>query len=316
MAFGIPFLLGSAAVAAGPNLEILPGEIGLFFGNFGHFLMLGLLFAVAGCLVSAKNCFCLRSGFLLVLLHAMLILRWSIPSYPSPVHAATNAPEWKIVYANLGWPDMRRLPEFAAYLKAENPDMIGMVEFDPDADTMLAQVLSSYPFVLRKFREDRFGVALFSRLPFSESRIVAPDATGLPVIYARIGNPRLALWLTHPVPPSNTLQRDLRNEAIGALAASAARETGPVLIVGDLNTTERSAGYQALAKEFRDSRMGYGWSPTWIPFQKFLAPLNPFIAIPLDHAFTSGGVEIVERSVGPNFGSDHLPLKIVIRSGG
>jgi endonuclease/exonuclease/phosphatase (EEP) superfamily protein YafD len=104
----------------------------------------------------------------------------------------------------------------------------------------------------------------------------------------------------------------MRNTSLAAIAKLAASETNPVLVIGDLNTTERSSGYELLTPNLRDSRRGWGWSPSWGPFLRWLSPLNLLVGIPIDHACVSSDVVVDDRRLGPHFGSDHLPLSVSI----
>ena len=75
------------------------------------------------------------------------------------------------------------------------------------------------------------------------------------------------------------------------------------LVVGDLNTTPWSPYFKDLLKlgALRNSMKGWGVQTTW-PATSY--PLR----IPIDHALHSPGLVILNREIGPDVGSDHLPV--------
>ncbi|MEL6340871.1 MAG: endonuclease/exonuclease/phosphatase family protein [Myxococcota bacterium] len=118
----------------------------------------------------------------------------------------------------------------------------------------------------------------------------------------------LLLIATHPIPPIGPDETLARNAQLVELGKKAAESERPVLLVGDLNTTPFSPSFSDLLRHggFRDSARGHGYAPTW---PTFFLPLS----IPIDHALHSSNVEIVDRRVGPNIGSDHYPLVVTVR---
>ena len=76
-----------------------------------------------------------------------------------------------------------------------------------------------------------------------------------------------------------------------------------VLVLGDLNMTFRSSLFQWFLREsgLRDSRRGFGWQATW--------PVAvPLLATPIDHGLVSHEINVLNRELGPNVGSDHFPV--------
>ena len=107
---------------------------------------------------------------------------------------------------------------------------------------------------------------------------------------------------TRPYPPVNARQSQVRDQQLQAVGELAAETAGPLLVMGDLNTSPWSPIFHELARtsSLRDSRRGYGLQVTWTG--------APFVWLPIDHVFVSDEIVIHDRRVGPDIGSDHLPI--------
>jgi endonuclease/exonuclease/phosphatase (EEP) superfamily protein YafD len=104
-----------------------------------------------------------------------------------------------------------------------------------------------------------------------------------------------------------------RNQELEQLAAAVAAEKGPVVVVGDFNTSPNVVPFSRFIRQSKLDRTACGgrWVPTWRPLgwrEKFKDG-NPLTGIPIDHLFTRD-VQVVSCIVGKDFGSDHLPLII------
>ncbi|MFN3201220.1 MAG: endonuclease/exonuclease/phosphatase family protein [Bradymonadia bacterium] len=212
------------------------------------------------------------------------------------------------------------LDDLEAFVEAESPDIIVLLEVRPHLATRLRR-WPGYSVQALRPREDNFGVALLSKWPMvpSETRplggiydsvIGATDLGGRPLVV--IG--------AHPPPPVSgpvTETRDRTIDAIagfiegdikGFLGAMAPQGITPhVVVVGDLNATPWSQPVQKLMTSagLWDSRRGFGYHATWP------AKLGP-LGIPIDHALVSGDLAVLERRVGPALGSDHRPVLLTV----
>ena len=77
--------------------------------------------------------------------------------------------------------------------------------------------------------------------------------------------------------------------------------TGPAIVAGDFNTPVESRIFQRSWGDFTDafSRAGFGFGMT---------KLNGWIRVRIDHVLTGPGWYADHAELGPNLGSDHLPL--------
>ena len=80
-------------------------------------------------------------------------------------------------------------------------------------------------------------------------------------------------------------------------------EGRPMIVAGDLNLTPWSPFFREFVDRsgLRDSRRGFGVQATW-PSRLGMA------GIPMDHVLVSQDGSVIDRRVGPSFGSDHRPV--------
>ncbi|HOC00646.1 MAG TPA: endonuclease/exonuclease/phosphatase family protein [Verrucomicrobiota bacterium] len=243
------------------------------------------------------------------LVYAALALSNLAVLLPSFVPPATRPPpagskQWRIVTLNVHTANPRHdLVE--AFLRREDPDVILLIEVDARWLTQLEALTNVWPHTIQAPRDDNFGIALFSRHPFSEARMIGLGEAGLPSIEAEVQIGGQPVWIfgTHPLPPSGAENARLRDAQLEHAADHAAARTGSRLLLGDLNTTPWSPVYRRLLARsgLIDTLRGRGYQPTW---PGHFVPLW----IPLDHCLASPDLTVLDRRVGPHVGSDHRPV--------
>lgn len=162
-----------------------------------------------------------------------------------------------------------------------------------------------YPHVLSKPRDDNFGIALFSKHPFTGARLIDVGSIGLPSILVRfeVQGRRFYLLGTHAVPPVSSEYSRMRNEHLAAIPGIVTALDAPVLLLGDLNASPWSFHFRRLLRDsgLRDGSRGRGIQPTW---PTHMLPL----LIPIDHCLHSPGIDVVGKKIGAHIGSDHYPV--------
>lgn len=188
-----------------------------------------------------------------------------------------------------------------------NPDLIILEEVTPDWAFALSKLAEQFPHHLVEPREDPFGIMLLSKYPLSDAAIVEIGFAGLPSITANVLFPQgnVSVVATHPLPPIGAVYSEQRNAQLAALPAVVKEQSNPVLLIGDLNTTQWSPYFKQLVQEsgLKDSMKGFGFQPTW-------PAGNGLSRIPLDHVLHSPVIRIINRAIGADIGSDHLPVII------
>jgi endonuclease/exonuclease/phosphatase (EEP) superfamily protein YafD len=193
-----------------------------------------------------------------------------------------------------------------AAIKAVTPDLLLLEEVTDGWLSDLRPALTNYPYSIAEPRDDNFGIALFSRLPFHSCVVTNIGAAGVPSIMAEIqtSNGSFTMLCTHPLPPAGAVYSAYRNEQLARLPGIVKDLHGPVVVMGDLNATPWSAHFRRLLRDsgLLDSERGRGLQPPSWPAHNFL------LRIPLDHFLHSRDVVVNRRCIGPDNGSDHYPL--------
>ena len=239
----------------------------------------------------------------------LLFNLWLVaPSWFSGNEPAPDAPSSRVVVANVHTSN-RRYDRFLELIREEKPKFFLVVEVDDRWVDALKPLRATYPYSVSKTRSDNFGIALYSRIPLEDPKVIELGDSTLPAIVARL---RLNGVMTtvvgiHTLPPSSADYARTRNSQLRALPGLIAELNGPVMLLGDINTSPWSPYFQDLIDStgLRDSRRGFGVQATW-------PTSNPLLRTPIDHAFVSREFTVIDRRIGPDIGSDHFPVIIDI----
>jgi endonuclease/exonuclease/phosphatase (EEP) superfamily protein YafD len=190
------------------------------------------------------------------------------------------------------------------FLRSSQADFVMIEEVDDEWLAQLETLQPYYPYIKGVPSHSYFGMALLSRVPFSEA-CERDFAAGVPSIVADFdldGN-KLCLVGTHAPAPMDEELSAVRNYEFTSMAAFVADQPDLTMIMGDLNCTSWSPYFRDLINEsgLRDSRVGFGNEPTWPT--KFFPGL-----IAIDHCLVSDRIIVSSRRVGPYIGSDHYPI--------
>jgi len=192
-----------------------------------------------------------------------------------------------------------------SFLREANADIVLLMEVDDAWMQNLAAWSATYPHQVVEPREDNFGIAVFSRVPWTNSTVMEFGSAGVPSVVAdlQLSGRQIHFIGTHPLPPGTASYSAQRNEQLNKLAEHTRGITNAVVLAGDLNTTPWSPCFTDLLKAsgLRDGSKGFGASGSWPAFL-------PAGKIPIDHCLMSPEVGVVRRRLGPSVGSDHLPL--------
>jgi len=235
---------------------------------------------------------------------ALVNLAVLLPLFVGGEHSARRPDTLRAMTMNIHTAN-RDVQKVCDAIREYEPDFVLLLEVNDRWLADLGELAATYPHVRGEPREDNFGIALFSRLPFRTARIAYVDGAKVPSVLAELEAPGgvFTVFGTHPLPPSCPSCSRLRNQQLAAIPEALARVTTPVVLMGDLNVTPFSVYFERLLKAsgLRDSARGRGYQPTW-PTDR------PMFFIPIDHCLHSPDIGIVDRQVGPNVGSDHYPL--------
>jgi endonuclease/exonuclease/phosphatase (EEP) superfamily protein YafD len=151
-------------------------------------------------------------------------------------------------------------------------------------------------------KDGAYGIGLYSKLPLAAADIERFPANGPPTVVATVtvADEPVGLVLTHVHTPFAGAIHDRHLQALGAARP---RLGNRLAVCGDFNAVPWSQPLRgfAAATELRSIHRGYGLGGTW---PAGVAALR----LPIDNCLISEGLALLDRRLGPDVGSDHLPL--------
>ncbi|MEW6684020.1 MAG: endonuclease/exonuclease/phosphatase family protein [Nitrospirota bacterium] len=211
---------------------------------------------------------------------------------------------------NIRHQDPRRVVEWVI---AEDPDIAVLIEVNRAWSASLTALRERYPHMLVGMPPDGSGIAVFAKGPKPSLRLEPLVDAWCPAIVLDFpeapGPSPLALIATHLRSPMTPRDAVARNRQLRALVQRVAAEPAlQKIVVGDLNITRWSPLFAQLTTiaGVRDGQEGFGLGGSWP------SPFGRWLGIPIDQTLVSAGIRVVRRSVGPNLGSDHLPVTTTI----
>ena len=226
----------------------------------------------------------------------------------SETAARCDGDPFTVVIANLAFDNEDR-QSLLAWIARHPADLILLQELTPGWATAF-QSLPDYPHRQQIARTDPYGIAVLSRWPLHEltARDFAGDGLPLLVGYVDAGHTRLHVAAVHTHWPLLPELMRKRNLVLDRLAAEVRAGSGPAIVAGDFNLTPHSPAYRRLLDQsgLRETLPAGAWRPTWH------AGFWP-LALRIDHVLVSPGVCVESAAVGPEFGSDHRPVRVRLR---
>ena len=294
--------IGISHTAALLTLLSFAGSWHWYLETLGHFRVHYLVL-----LVICSTLFWLASKWkqaAYAVLLASANLMFVLPLYRVPAEVRPRGNSFTVVAANVQFSNQQR-GRLLDYVRRTTPDWLALLEITPSWVRTLRPLDASYPYSLTVPRSGGFGMALYSRHPWSDARTIPLGDAADYCLRARTRNAdsKWTLFVVHTASPISAQRVVSRNDQLRCLAELVQRETNPVVIVGDLNTTSWSPAFVDLLSQTRllDSRRGWGVQPSW-------PGSYPLLGIPIDHCLVSAEIAVLNRKLGVDVGSDHLPV--------
>jgi len=290
--------LGLMAVTLGGFLGRLWWILDLLAHFRVQYLVVALLLLAVSALGKRAGWSILSAG--LALINLSLIVPLFIP-----VHAVdVESPEYRLFLYNVltSNPQHERTRQF---IEESDADFVALLEVNQNwLDDLRLEELGYVHSILMP-RSDNFGISLYSRYLIEDAQIIYLDIWELPVIVARIilDEQPTTLVLVHTVPPKNEKLTQVRNAQMDALTDYVSHLAPPFIAAGDFNVTSWSPYFGSWmdTANLWDSRLGFGVQPTWMG-------IHPLFSIPIDHILISEAIQVHAHHIGPDIGSDHLPV--------
>lgn len=203
-----------------------------------------------------------------------------------------------------------RQAAFLEFVHAEQPDVILLTELPNYYDWLTDGLGADYPHRIDGNRGRPHDVMVFSRWPVAGFHIDRSVDRAEPVLAADLceegrKDPSQCIRLValHAVAPLG--QGAAKQNAQLALAARLLADTqsAHAVLAGDLNVTPWAPAFRRLieATGLRDAALGRSVTATWMSRQ-------PMVGLAIDHVLASAEIGVRDYMVGPDLGSDHLPV--------
>ena len=244
-------------------------------------------------------------GVALAMVFVGLNLAPMLPFYNGAGDGQPKSATVKILSLNLWGKHNDDFERTFSLIRSRKPDIVCFNEITPAWTKEAKSRLQDYP--VRLIDSWSGGNAVFSKLPLRAMR----DKTHIQRFNIRaevnLGAQKLALFACHPPSPFPRKKRfQQRNDEFGYLAEDLSKTKQPAVVIGDLNCTPWSPYFSELIVRsgLRDSAVGKGIQPSWTTHLQ-VPPL-----LPIDHCLVSQNISVIKREIGPNVGSDHLPVYV------
>jgi endonuclease/exonuclease/phosphatase (EEP) superfamily protein YafD len=234
------------------------------------------------------------------------------------IHAAPpiaeDAPRLKVVTFNL-WVRNGETGRIVAYLRQEKPDIVFLEEATEVHKKALATLADIYPTQVTCHT----GIIdcetmLLSRYParWQKAGPIAGSMPSTAIAALDLGGGRMvtaiAVHLAWPFPMRG---RDAQREQALHFAKALDAIPGPLLIGGDFNGGAWARNQDAV-KTIARLTSEPGLHPSWPAIRYHGYDVPEWLRLPIDHLFTRGGPVIASAEIGPELGSDHLPMLAVV----
>ncbi len=298
-------LLGALSLIA--TAFVLLARAWWFFELFAHFriqLFAAQLLLLIALLVMRRPLWATLIGVACVL-NGLAVRDYVLPAATFVPDDAPPA-EIRVLNANVRSSNTN-LAALVEMVIATEPDIIAVIEFSDHAAAAFEALHDAYPHRMLIPQSGNFGIAVFSRRAFAETRMF--ELSGYAAIDVRVADESGA-WhfiAAHPVPPIGADMARLRNTQLEQLAEHIATLTAPHIVVGDLNLTPFAPQFRDFvdATRLSDALRGRGPTYTWPSF-------FPLLGIPIDHVLVSSEFEVVDYVRANDIGSDHFPVLVDI----
>lgn len=233
-----------------------------------------------------------------LILATLLPLPW-LTAMPTAERAGEGGNTLLVAAANMHV-DNQAPDRLRQWIHSTKPDVLAILEIsDPFAERL--DLAHLYPHQILRPRWDPFGMALLSRHPILRHDVV--QGSGSPPrieVVIDWNGTAVSVIAFHPMPPISADDHVRRNHTLAELAGR--HPDHPTIVMGDFNATPWSSAF--LAPRKHGFVLAGGLQPTWP------AALRGLIGLPIDHVMISRHWSVTDHALGPDLGSDHLPIEV------
>jgi endonuclease/exonuclease/phosphatase (EEP) superfamily protein YafD len=216
--------------------------------------------------------------------------------------ASAQSEAFRVVSLNV-WFRNHDYARIAEYLRTTNADVIVLQEAVGPAALRLHALLPAYRYA--HIDQEWHGAAVLSKWPLLAASTQPLASYGSRAAFVQIDwrASRLTLLGVHLHWPLGAHNAHARNEELVTVGALARAQAGPLLVVGDFNTTQWSFHFQDAVWEsgLNDCARGQHVTASWPSYVSWMG-------IRIDHCLASRHWRVIDMRTGPHVGSDHRPL--------
>jgi endonuclease/exonuclease/phosphatase (EEP) superfamily protein YafD len=224
----------------------------------------------------------------------------------------------------------RNVADLIGAIRAQDADIVAIQELsEPVADAASHQLSNLYPYQVLSPGPEDYGLGILSRYPLhstarmqgfaGQRAIMDIDGTAITVINVHLNAPQVQtrrLRQFRPVKMVLNYDTSLRALEVARLLDEIDAVDGPLLVMGDFNTSDREPAYAELAARlhdaYRETAWGFGFT---FPNDQRLARLKvPFPLVRIDYVWSRAGMApAAAQVVCDNGGSDHCAVVADLR---
>jgi endonuclease/exonuclease/phosphatase (EEP) superfamily protein YafD len=225
-----------------------------------------------------------------------------------------------------------RIADLIKAIRAQDADIIAIQELStPLAEAAGQQLSDRYPYQFLSPGPEDYGLGILSRYPLLATertrgfmgQQMTVDVDGMPitVVNVHLNAPQAQtrrLRQFRPVKVVLDYDTSLRARDFPGLLQEIDTIAGPLIVMGDFNTSDREPPYADLATRLQDAYRETGWGFGFtFPNDKQLARLKvPFPLVRIDYVWSRAGiVPTTARVVCDSGGSDHCAVVADLRIG-
>jgi len=224
----------------------------------------------------------------------------------------------------MGFPGVDQI---LSIIESKDPDVIALQELSPQVAEALSELDERYPYQsLYSQPVCCAGSGVLSRFPIlhNEAFPLIEDGHFYQHLLLDIEGKPLHLLNVHPKPPQvggpwwggsllfipTGYDATARDQELDRLIEQLDGLDGTVVVLGDFNMTDQSAGYKKLTRRLNDAyrEVGWGLGHTFPDVEKVGPIPVPFPLVRIDYVFHSRDLTAVRATVGANGGPDHRYL--------
>ncbi len=237
----------------------------------------------------------------------------AVPFFLLPAPArSTPGTAISVVSANI-YVDNPDPSDFLAIPEVASADIVVLQEMTPLwQDALVASGL--WPHESSRDLDANTDMKLFSRFPILDERTVSPQSTDTGGRFAvryevLVGDRTVVVYAVHPQTPRTPPMWRERSAYLRDLAEALKSEPPetPVIVAGDWNTPSWSPFFQDLLSSTGYRTTESRWWPAPTRFSTRYGSVTQ-LGTPIDRIIVSPSVGLEDLSMGPTFGSNHLPV--------